>query len=196
MGYDIAQGSSRITILPARQDGARRAVQCLFAPNHTSERAGGVFGGGGADAPAGRGWFAFMNHTMEQARTARDLPTLIDAWRWIPEVAWDGTITALTFRGTRMDQSHLLMAALGPFVEAGSFIRMRGEDGAVFQWTFDGTMCHREVLCAGDPCCAPAWLSDASAATLPDGVPAWTADDEAAEAAFTALFASDADDDG
>lgn len=146
MGYDIEQRDTQFSVAPAQQDAARRAAQALLSPDDISLGDGGVFIGGQPEAR----WFSFMNHTMQDFADARTLAAVLDAWRWTPTVANDGTITGVSFRGSRLADCHLLFEAIGPYVSAGPHITMWGEDGAEWQYRFDGSSCVLRVLVAAE----------------------------------------------
>jgi len=43
---------------------------------------------------------------------------------------------------TKVTDEEDMFGALAPFVEAGSWIEMVGEDNCLWRWTFDGEKCH------------------------------------------------------
>jgi hypothetical protein len=72
----------------------------------------------------------------------RELPSLdavLREWRWMPEYNTDGDIVRLNFEGEKAGDEDTLFRVLAPFVKAGSYIEMQGEDGARWRWEFDGT---------------------------------------------------------
>jgi hypothetical protein len=77
---------------------------------------------------------------------AETLYDALAACRW-PVIEDDerGNITELEFRGEKRGSEDELFAALAPFVEDGSEIRMVGEDGTIWRWLFrDGKVCRQE----------------------------------------------------
>lgn len=66
------------------------------------------------------------------------------AWRWEVEVFDGEAIEAIQFYGEKLGDDDLLFAALAPYVKAGSYLEMQGEDGEAWRWEFDGKAC-REV---------------------------------------------------
>jgi hypothetical protein len=49
-----------------------------------------------------------------------------------------GDAVHIEFRGEKLRDDTEMFRALGPFVEAGSYIDMEGEDGYIWSWRFDG----------------------------------------------------------
>ena len=64
---------------------------------------------------------------------------------YIPETDDDGNVIDLDFAGDKLSyEEDKMFQKIAPFVEDGSFIEMRGEDGAMWRWYFsDGQV--REV---------------------------------------------------
>lgn len=76
-----------------------------------------------------------------------NLPTLeavLDEWRWRAKNDEAGNIIHIDFTGEKYGDDTLLFQQIAPFVEAGSVINMKGEDGALFRWRFDGKKCYEE----------------------------------------------------
>jgi hypothetical protein len=74
---------------------------------------------------------------LQQVRPVASLAEALDPWEL--DLNLSGDIIGLALRGNRhLVPSCEMFAELAPFVEPGSFIRMRGEEGEEFRWTFDG----------------------------------------------------------
>ena len=56
----------------------------------------------------------------------------------------DGT-SWLECLGDALCDDRLLFDAIAPFVKAGSFIEMSGEDGTLWRWHFDGKQCQEQL---------------------------------------------------
>jgi len=69
------------------------------------------------------------------------LQEALEAWAWKPEFDEEGNIVAIYFEGNKSGNELELFNALAPYVKAGSFIEMGGEDGAIWRFQFDGTTC-------------------------------------------------------
>lgn len=68
------------------------------------------------------------------------VPEMMSAWRWEVETE-DGNIVSIEFCGEKLGDDHILFEAIAPFVKAGSYIEMSGEDGTRWRWVFDGKTC-------------------------------------------------------
>jgi hypothetical protein len=68
----------------------------------------------------------------------------LEAWGWQLLDNGDGTVW-LECLGQKLRDDRLLFEAIGPFVEAGSFIEMSGEDGTLWRWYFDGKQCVEQL---------------------------------------------------
>lgn len=66
------------------------------------------------------------------------LKELLEECRWQPTFDSDGNISDLDFTGEKYGDDDELFTALAPYVDAGSYIEMRGEDDAHWRWNFDG----------------------------------------------------------
>lgn len=129
MGYCISQRGGSFAILAENKAAALTATKRL-AP--IGNRSGG--GGGG-----GKRWFMWMNnHDLTKASS---LEEMLKWWRYEPKVTERGDIAGLSFIGEKAGEEKYLWDAIAPFVEAGSYIEMQGEDGAMWRWVFDGKTC-------------------------------------------------------
>jgi hypothetical protein len=72
---------------------------------------------------------------LQQVRPVSSLAEALDPW--VLDLDLSGDIIGLELRGERLWGSREVFAVLAPFVELGSFIRIRGEEGEEFRWTFD-----------------------------------------------------------
>ena len=161
MGYNIELTASQFRIPAARTAGALAAVLALFSPDDITLATGGTTVCGANGTVTDR-WFAFVNPVlMERAAERRNLAFALDAFRFVPTQTAAGDIVSVRFRGERAGDERFLFAALGPYVEPGSFIEMTGEDGAVWRWTFEGEACTLHVLVPSE--WGPSWLVSAGA---------------------------------
>jgi hypothetical protein len=73
---------------------------------------------------------------------ATTLREALRAWRWDVDIeSDDGDAVGIMFEGEKYGDDPKLFDALAPFVEAGSYIEMLGEDGGRWRWIFDGHTC-------------------------------------------------------
>lgn len=76
----------------------------------------------------------------------RDLYAVLEHWRWEPTLDEEsGDIVDIQFTGEKLGEEIELFKAIAPYVEAGSFIEMLGEDGGMWRWLFDGVTC-KEIV--------------------------------------------------
>jgi len=85
------------------------------------------------------GKYAWVNG--REVSSALTLYAALRAWRWEAEFDKDGNINAIYFEGEKSGDDLALFNAIAPFVKAGSFIEMSGEDGAIWRFQFDGKIC-------------------------------------------------------
>lgn len=72
----------------------------------------------------------------------RDLVAVLEDWRYDAEVDEEtGDIIDLQFTGEKLGDELELFKVIAPFVEAGSYLEISGEDSSVWRWIFDGRTC-------------------------------------------------------
>ena len=69
---------------------------------------------------------------------AKTLPDALVAWRWSGFINDAGDLVEINFDGEKLGDDPILLEAIAPFVEAGSYIEMEGEEGCHWKWCFDG----------------------------------------------------------
>lgn len=70
-----------------------------------------------------------------------DVKYIFDCWRWNVNFDDDGNITDIYFDGQKLGDDYELFQAIAPFVKDQSFIEMRGEDNAMWRWSFKNKKC-------------------------------------------------------
>ncbi|MBI5543850.1 MAG: hypothetical protein HY901_08195 [Deltaproteobacteria bacterium] len=74
--------------------------------------------------------------------TTADFEDALQASGWTVHRGRDGAIDDIDFSGVAFTRGfNAVLSKLGPFVSAGSFILLEGEDGAQCRWDFDGRRC-------------------------------------------------------
>lgn len=126
MGYYMSQQSAKFTILKKNFDAALAAIKALA---NTPERMGG-------GSSTGERWYSWVD--MKELADAKTLPEALQAWRWDGFVEGEGDLNQICFQGEKLGDDEILMNTLAPFVEAGSYIEMEGEEGCHWKWCFDG----------------------------------------------------------
>jgi hypothetical protein len=119
MGYCISQNESKFRIKAADKGLALRAIKSLVAEK--------------------KRFFRWIDTTAIQ--DSRNLVDAMSEWRWDIEEDTDGNIDGIAFRGEKSGDDLTLFKAIAPFVERGSYIEMRGEDGAQWRWIFNDNTC-------------------------------------------------------
>lgn len=66
------------------------------------------------------------------------LEKMLTEWRWNPEFDKDGNINNLYFESEKLGSEEKFFEALAPYVEAGSYIEISGEENAIWRYCFDG----------------------------------------------------------
>ena len=134
MGYHMQVEGIEFLIREKSKKKALEAIKSLD-PNN---------GSGGHWEPGGRkteSWFSWVD--TKELMSAETLEAALEAWGWppYPPEPSDGDITGLTFEGEKLGDDVHLFSAIAPYVEDGSYIRMRGEDNEVWRWLFKDGKC-------------------------------------------------------
>ena len=124
MGYCMEMLNSDFVILPKNKDKALKAILSL-AGKETIVDSGG-------------GHFSWVDNRFVNAKT---LEAALYFWRWDYLNEDSATEFPIFFVGEKLGDDKILFDAIAPFVKAGSFIEMRGEDGYQWKWVFDGETC-------------------------------------------------------
>lgn len=139
MGYCMSQGNTEFSIPKEHHEKVLAAIKGL----HGKEDCGDHFS-----------WVDSDFHELN------DLATILKEWRWKPKFK-DGDIVGLEFQGEKYGSDNFLWQAIAPFVTKGSFITMKGEDGAKWKWSFDGVTVKEvgsETIFDDDEANDPEWL--------------------------------------
>ena len=145
MGYYVNISASNIKIKAENKQAAYDAVCAINDPKYNHLKNGGSHG------PDGRTyWYSWMPENYpEQTETLEDVLELLGF-----ELGYDmdGSIIELGY-DNKTGNEDVFFLAMAPYVEAGSYIMWRGEDGATWAWEFlHDTMYLRSVqmTLAGD----------------------------------------------
>ena len=136
MGYCMSMRDSKIRIPASKHD------RCLAAIRALSGRGTAYYSSGGHYS-----WV--RTHEFANATTLREA---LAAWRWVdpnqdltnPDNDKSKDIEELYFSGEKLGDDEILMNAIAPYVEAGSYIEMVGEDADYWRWYFDGEGCYHQ----------------------------------------------------
>jgi hypothetical protein len=66
------------------------------------------------------------------------LEEVFDCFGWDTFNDSNGNIVGLDYDGNKIGSEETLFGVLAPFIESESYIQMRGEDGTLWRWCFDG----------------------------------------------------------
>jgi len=118
MGYGMSQVDSNFHMDAAKVPEALKAVKAM------------------------QGKFSWVPHDFQKFT---DFPLIIGAWMWDIELDSEGNVIEIQFEGESLGDEDALFGAFAPFVKAGSYIDMVGEDGERWRWAFDGTKCENKA---------------------------------------------------
>ena len=127
MTYCMQQRGQRFTLKPNRKADSLAAIKASAKKRARS-----------ADATHEHRSFAEAMSKLETLEEA------LVAWGWQLMHVGDGT-SWIECLGDVLRDDRLLFNAISPFVEAGSFIEMSGEDGTLWRWYFDGKQCEEQL---------------------------------------------------
>lgn len=146
MGYEVRSAGSRLEIKRENWGEALKALKALMRREDLMQCT--YFNARQRACPR----FKWVNH--EAVNKARTLPEALKAWRWealASPLENLGSILQLEFTGEFLGDEDVLFEALAPYAEAGGWVRLEGEDGAVIVWNFTGRTVIRTVK-DGDWC--------------------------------------------
>jgi hypothetical protein len=122
MGYHIYQESCNFFIQGTSVIDAFHAVKAL------------------ADAEdKGRNGTHYAWVDTDTLRNATTLKEAMSEWGWEISFNETGDVDDIYFNGEKLGDDAILFAAIAPFVKAGSYIEMRGEDDCFWKWKFNGS---------------------------------------------------------
>lgn len=133
MGYYISQTDSKFFIPKEVFPLALQDIKSIMG--NTDDMNGGSFGG---DRPPEK-WYSWVN--TETVLEANNLKDALHAWRWEAYLSEEGDITDINFVGEKSGQEEVLFNIIARYVKDGSYVSMRGEDGEMWRWYFDGERC-------------------------------------------------------
>jgi len=126
MGYYVHTEGSNFHIKKENFDAAfERACELN---KHDELKSGGTIGGDGVRAR----WFSWVAEDYD--KTCTTLAQVFDQFRLEP-VYYNGDIVEITF-DSKIGDEDLLLAYIAPFVEDGSYIEWRGEEGERWRHIF------------------------------------------------------------
>lgn len=136
MGYCMSQRDASFRIKGKNRAKALDAIKALASQE--DRMSGGSWSGG----VQRERWFSWV--TTAEFRDARTLEDAMWAWRWEIEGDEGGDVDSIMFGGEKLGDDTVLLGAIAPYVEPGSYIEMQGEDGSLWRWVFDGRTCQEK----------------------------------------------------
>jgi len=140
MGYCISQRDCDFRIKAENIGPALAAIKAL-ATDTDSMRGFSSRGGEIRER-----WYSWVR--TEDFANAETLADAMYAWRW--EIDYDPKTTDVNwimFHGEKLGQDDIMLQAIAPFVENGSYIEMQGECGAIWRYVFQhGKMEEKEAI--------------------------------------------------
>ena len=137
MGYYIEQTDSKFFIAHTDVEKALSAIKGIM---HSHDQMRG--GSWGPDGKTER-WYAWVN--TDEVLQSQTLVDALESWRWKARTDSVGNVCGIEFVGEKSGQDELLFDAIAPYVESGSYIVMRGEDGEVWRWYFEEGTCSEQA---------------------------------------------------
>lgn len=122
MGYHMMQRESKFFIAQDKLADAALAVRSLMS-----------------GAVARQKPFSWVDTTA--VLRAASLVEQLRRWGWLAELDEFGNVNSIEFSGEKLGDDEQLFNAIAPYVLAGCYIQMQGEDGAIWRWVFDGVKC-------------------------------------------------------
>lgn len=75
----------------------------------------------------------------------RDLVDVLNLWGWEATENDAGHIIKLDFTNEKLGDEVKVWCAIAPWVKAGSYLEMSGEEGHLWRWCFNGTTCTEQT---------------------------------------------------
>lgn len=81
---------------------------------------------------------------MDKDCDQNDLACVLDSWGWLVTIDYDtGDVVDIIFDAEKLVDDDKLFKAIAPYVDAGSYIEMVGEDFVRWRWSFKNGECHK-----------------------------------------------------
>jgi hypothetical protein len=129
MGYCMSQSDAKFSIKRENHTPALNAIKALMSRDELK--------GGGSST--GAKWFSFCNGADVEGWN--NLAEAMEEMRWQTKLDGEYNIISIDFYGEKLGDDMHLFSTIAEFVEDGSFIEMRGEDGEQWRWKFSGGKC-------------------------------------------------------
>ena len=139
MGYLIDQIDSNVHIGAEHLDEAMKEAKLLITPDAKEKNGAGGSTWRGKNIPIEK-HYAWVNE--ERALNAKTFKEVTEAFRWDTEEDKEGNVIHFSFTGQKYGGDELVfLNTIAPYVKKDSYIEMRGEEGELWKWYFDGETC-------------------------------------------------------
>lgn len=138
MGYLIYQLGTNFFLPEHHREAALKSLQSLCMEDKRL-----LLGGGSRPPKRAPKNYPFVDGSVVLGVSS--LEAALREWRWTPIMDDEGNIEDIEFLGQKLGNEDELFNTIAPFVRAGSYIVVAGEEGEVWRWRFDGERCHREA---------------------------------------------------
>lgn len=131
MGYCIEMTESKFAIKKDNFENALKSLKAVFVPENMNcyDYIGGK---------------KYPHFSWVDTRTVLESINLVEALeeiRYVPQYNQNGDICNVEFIGQKYGDEEIFFRALAPYVEAGSYLYFKGEDGNKWKWVFnDGSV--------------------------------------------------------
>lgn len=135
MGYGIKMTESKFAIKKENFEKALKSLKAVFVPENMTCYDYHI--GSGEKHPC----FSWV-----KTKTVLDSTNIVEALeniRFAPQFDQNGDICSVEFIGQKYGDEDIFFKALAPYVETGSYLCFKGEDGDTLKWSFDdGSVTH------------------------------------------------------
>lgn len=127
MGYYIEMTESKFIIKKENFEKALKSLKAVFIPENMNccDYIGGE---------------KYPHFSWVDTRTVLESTNLVEALeeiRYVPQYNQNGDICNVEFIGQKYGDEEIFFRALAPYVEAGSYLCFKGEDGNKWKWVFN-----------------------------------------------------------
>ncbi len=134
MGYCIRMDEAKFHVRADRKEAALDALRAMWL-DPDSTMGGGVYQHG----KRSQAFFSWMNASSLAEGTCATFEQGMDDWRYPVTNDPEGNVVDISFEGEKIGDEDQMFRAIAPFVTAGSYVAMLGEDGARWRFVFDGS---------------------------------------------------------
>lgn len=128
MGYCIKMTESKFTIKKENFETALKSLKAVFVPENMNTY----------DYINGKRYPHFSWVDTNKVLDSLNITEALTGIRYIPQFDQNGDICNVKFIGEKYGDEEIFFKALAPYVESGSYLCFKGEDGDTWKWSFNG----------------------------------------------------------